>query len=73
MGHIFSRKGVTQHPKVVYRHLMNGDAMLLNRQPTLHKPSIMSHKARVLKGEKVRQAFFFSQQLFPGRIRIRPI
>jgi DNA-directed RNA polymerase beta' subunit len=38
---------------------MNGDAMLLNRQPTLHKPSIMSHKARVLKGEKVREALFF--------------
>ena len=27
--------------------------MLLNRQPTLHKPSIMSHRARVLKGHKV--------------------
>jgi len=39
--------------KYVYRHLQNGDAMLLNRQPTLHKPSIMSHRARVLKGEKV--------------------
>ena len=40
-------------PKIVYRHLKNGDAMLLNRQPSLHKPSIMAHKARVLKGEKV--------------------
>ncbi len=30
--------------KYVYRHLINGDPMLLNRQPTLHKPSIMSHK-----------------------------
>lgn len=30
--------------KFVYRHLINGDSMLLNRQPTLHKPSIMSHK-----------------------------
>ena len=39
--------------KYVYRHLKNGDAMLLNRQPSLHKPSIMSHRARVLKGEKV--------------------
>ncbi|XP_040570911.1 DNA-directed RNA polymerase I subunit RPA1 [Lepeophtheirus salmonis] len=39
--------------KFVYRHLINGDRMLLNRQPTLHKPSIMSHRARVLKGEKV--------------------
>ena len=30
--------------KYVYRHLINNDAMLLNRQPTLHKPSIMSHR-----------------------------
>jgi DNA-directed RNA polymerase I subunit RPA1 len=37
----------------VYRHLKDGDAMLLNRQPTLHKPSIMAHRARVIKGEKV--------------------
>lgn len=32
----------------VYRHLVNGDVLLLNRQPSLHKPSIMAHKARVL-------------------------
>ncbi|KOC69722.1 DNA-directed RNA polymerase I subunit RPA1 [Habropoda laboriosa] len=38
--------------KVVHRHLQNGDILLLNRQPTLHKPSIMAHKARILKGEK---------------------
>ncbi|EFN67613.1 DNA-directed RNA polymerase I subunit RPA1 [Camponotus floridanus] len=38
--------------KIVHRHLQNGDVLLLNRQPTLHKPSIMAHKARVLKGEK---------------------
>jgi len=43
----------TSGTKYVYRHLQNGDAMLLNRQPSLHKPSIMSHRARVLKGEKV--------------------
>lgn len=43
----------TVSSKYVYRHLKTGDAMLLNRQPTLHKPSIMSHRARVLKGEKV--------------------
>lgn len=34
--------------KVVYRHLENGDVLLFNRQPTLHKPSLMSHIARVL-------------------------
>ncbi|KAK2581870.1 hypothetical protein KPH14_002333 [Odynerus spinipes] len=38
--------------KIVHRHLQNGDVLLLNRQPTLHKPSIMAHKARILKGEK---------------------
>ncbi|CAK9825352.1 DNA-directed RNA polymerase I subunit RPA1 [Anthophora retusa] len=38
--------------KIVHRHLQNGDILLLNRQPTLHKPSIMAHKARILKGEK---------------------
>ncbi|KAK3841594.1 MAG: DNA-directed RNA polymerase I complex large subunit Nuc1 [Linnemannia gamsii] len=38
--------------KKVYRHLRNGDLLLLNRQPTLHKPSIMAHKARVLPGER---------------------
>ena len=36
----------------VYRHLVNGDVLLLNRQPTLHKPGIMAHKARVLKHVK---------------------
>ncbi|XP_065342582.1 DNA-directed RNA polymerase I subunit RPA1 [Cloeon dipterum] len=39
-------------PKVVHRHLQNGDVMLLNRQPTLHRPSIMAHRARILKREK---------------------
>jgi DNA-directed RNA polymerase I subunit RPA1 len=32
--------------KKVLRHLRNGDYLLLNRQPTLHKPSIMAHTAR---------------------------
>ncbi|GKT86830.1 LOW QUALITY PROTEIN: DNA-directed RNA polymerase I subunit RPA1 [Colletotrichum tofieldiae] len=38
--------------KKVYRHLTNGDVVLMNRQPTLHKPSIMGHRVRVLPGEK---------------------
>jgi DNA-directed RNA polymerase I subunit RPA1 len=33
----------------VYRHLVDGDVLLVNRQPTLHKPGIMAHKARILK------------------------
>ena len=35
--------------KIVYRHLKDGDVMLTNRQPTLHKPGMMSHRARILK------------------------
>ncbi|KAF9268176.1 beta and beta-prime subunits of DNA dependent RNA-polymerase [Marasmius fiardii PR-910] len=38
--------------KKVYRHLEDGDILILNRQPTLHKPSMMTHKARILHGEK---------------------
>lgn len=30
--------------KKVFRHLKDGDVLLVNRQPTLHKPSIMAHK-----------------------------
>ncbi|CAA0829105.1 nuclear RNA polymerase A1 [Striga hermonthica] len=38
--------------KIVYRHLQDGDIVLVNRQPTLHKTSIMAHVVRVLEGEK---------------------
>ncbi|CAF1553463.1 unnamed protein product, partial [Rotaria sordida] len=33
--------------KKVYRHLRTGDYVLVNRQPTLHRPSIQAHMARV--------------------------
>lgn len=39
---------------VVHRHLMDGDFLLFNRQPTLHKPSMMAHKVRVLPGNTFR-------------------
>ena len=35
--------------KIVYRHLRDNDVMLTNRQPTLHKPGLMAHRARILK------------------------
>ncbi|KAL8779785.1 MAG: hypothetical protein Q9213_006770 [Squamulea squamosa] len=38
--------------KKVHRHLNNGDLVLMNRQPTLHKPSMMAHRTKVLPGEK---------------------
>uniref|UniRef100_G1QPY5 DNA-directed RNA polymerase subunit n=1 Tax=Nomascus leucogenys TaxID=61853 RepID=G1QPY5_NOMLE len=42
-----------QGTKIVCRHVKNGDILLLNRQPTLHRPSIQAHRARILPEEKV--------------------
>ncbi|KAN0015434.1 hypothetical protein ACTFIU_008165 [Dictyostelium citrinum] len=55
-----SKTLLTSHPhaprgvnKKVYRHLLSGDYVLANRQPTLHKPGIMGHRVKVLgKNEK---------------------
>jgi DNA-directed RNA polymerase II subunit RPB1 len=38
---------------VVERHVINGDFVLFNRQPTLHKPSMMGHKVHVLNRDDV--------------------
>ena len=32
--------------------MRDGDVLLVNRQPTLHKPSIMAHKAKILKRDE---------------------
>jgi DNA-directed RNA polymerase II subunit RPB1 len=34
---------------IVHRHLLDGDIVLFNRQPSLHKMSMMAHKIRVMK------------------------
>ena len=44
--------GETVINKKVYRHIKNKDVVIMNRQPTLHKASMMGHKVRVLPGEK---------------------
>ncbi len=38
----------------VERHLQDGDIVLFNRHPSLHKQSIMGHKVRVLPGRTFR-------------------
>ena len=38
----------------VNRHLINGDIILFNRQPSLHKMSMMAHKVRVMEGNTFR-------------------
>jgi len=44
-----------QNGDIVHRHMMDGDAILFNRQPTLHRMSMMCHIAKVLpKGDTFR-------------------
>ncbi|MBI2670886.1 DNA-directed RNA polymerase subunit A' [Candidatus Woesearchaeota archaeon] len=39
---------------IVERHLMDGDTAIFNRQPSLHRMSIMCHKIKVLPGRSFR-------------------
>ncbi len=39
---------------IIERQLMDGDIVLFNRQPTLHRISIMAHKVKVLPGRTFR-------------------
>tara|TARA_B110001452_G_C15241023_1_gene429660 strand:- start:3846 stop:8372 length:4527 start_codon:yes stop_codon:yes gene_type:complete len=39
----------------VHRHILDGDSVLFNRQPTLHRMSMMCHKAKIMhKGDTFR-------------------
>ncbi len=40
--------------QIVERHLIDGDISIFNRQPSLHRMSIMCHKIRVLPGKSFR-------------------
>jgi DNA-directed RNA polymerase beta' subunit len=33
----------------VHRHMMDGDAVLFNRQPSLHRMSMMCHIVKIMK------------------------
>jgi len=39
---------------IVERHLMDGDLAIFNRQPSLHRMSMMCHRVRVLPGKTLR-------------------
>jgi DNA-directed RNA polymerase subunit A' len=39
---------------IVERHLLDGDIALFNRQPSLHRMSMMCHKVKVLPGKTLR-------------------
>ena len=40
---------VLENGDVVHRHMMDGDGILFNRQPTLHRMSMMCHIARIMQ------------------------
>jgi len=50
----FAKKIKLKIGDVVERQMMNGDYVVFNRQPTLHRPSMMAHKVRVLPGKTFR-------------------
>ena len=39
---------VLEDGDIVHRHMMDGDAILFNRQPTLHRMSMMCHIAKIM-------------------------
>ena len=46
---------ILEHGDIVHRHMMDGDAVLFNRQPTLHRMSMMCHIAKIMtKGDTFR-------------------
>jgi DNA-directed RNA polymerase II subunit RPB1 len=48
LKHVNTREIVLNIGDVVNRHLNDGDIVLFNRQPTLHRMSMMCHRVRVL-------------------------
>lgn len=40
---------ILENGDTIHRHLMNGDAVLFNRQPSLHKMSMQCHIVKVMK------------------------
>ncbi|XP_074317264.1 DNA-directed RNA polymerase III subunit 1 [Silene latifolia] len=52
-----SRKRIADELKIgyiVHRHLEDGDVVLFNRQPSLHRMSIMCHRARIMPWRTLR-------------------
>ena len=49
----FKKTIVLKPGYIVERHLVDGDPVLFNRQPTLHKMSMMCHKVKVIKNENL--------------------
>ena len=53
-GNLNAHAKSLKYGDIVERHLIDGDVVLFNRQPSLHKQSIMAHTVRVLEGRTFR-------------------
>ena len=50
----YRKKGIKLRPgDVVERHIHDGDPVLFNRQPSLHKLSMMCHKVKVINDDRL--------------------
>jgi DNA-directed RNA polymerase II subunit RPB1 len=48
LKHVNASEIVLRNGDIVNRHMLDNDIVLFNRQPTLHKMSMMAHRVRVL-------------------------
>ena len=48
MQHLMTNHIFCQHGDLIERHMIDDDIVLFNRQPSLHKLSIMCHRAKIL-------------------------
>jgi DNA-directed RNA polymerase II subunit RPB1 len=55
---------------IVHRHMMNGDPILFNRQPTLHRMSMMCHIAKIMtRGDTFRMNVADELALATGSVK----
>ena len=55
LGYVDADTIVLEEGDVVHRHMLDGDYVLFNRQPTVHRMSMMAHRVKVLhKGNSFR-------------------
>ena len=54
LNNYINRKYVIEEGEIVERHLQDGDIVLLNRQPTLHKGSMMAQKIKIGNTKTIR-------------------
>ena len=49
LRHCNRENQILENGDIVHRHMIDGDAILFNRQPTLHRMSMMCHVVKIMK------------------------